>query len=451
MNRLLLLALTAGLIAPLANRSDLEAQAAGTATSTRLTLPTALAEAFSFHPSLRAVDARRSSAEQRVSEAASTRWPSVALQYSVTRFEEPMVTTPIHAFDPARFPGFDETLAQGSLGLRYTVLDWGTRSSSIGAASAGVEVADAGSRLARMRLIESVTGAYLRLAAARSIDAAASARVDALREEVARAERALEAGTAADVERLRAVTALQDALAQRTTTSAAVVRATRDVARLTGLAPDRVAGADLDDPTAFDLGGQEPERPADGHPLLEQASGRAEAARAAVSAERATRLPRLDLTGAMLDFGTLSDEHVFEWQVGAQLSWTLFSGGRRRSSVRRAAADLSAAEADIEALALDVQAAQDAARTEIESADARSEALDLAVEQWEELLRIETLALEAGAGTQRALLDAQAGLFNARAGRVQAWADAALSRVRLASARGTLTVDLIQTMTRRTP
>ena len=423
--------------------------------ATRLTLIDALEAAFASHPAIRAVSARQSSAAQREAESNASRWPTVALQYGVTRFEEPMVTTPIHAFDPNQFPAFDRTLAQGNLGLRYTVIDWGARAAARDGAAAGVGFADSGARLARMQLIEAVSAAYLDLASARAINAAADARVEALDEEVARVRQGVDAGTAAEVELLRATTARQDAIAQQTATRAGVVRAERDLARLTGSEDTRIRSAALADPTSLEpaalsaatAGNEDPV--VEDHPLVDQAVRAAAAARAVVGAEKSGRLPRLDLNGAMLDYGTLSDEHVFEWQVGAQLSWTLFSGGQRTSAIRRAEADLRAAEADIASRTLDVQAAEDAARTAVDAADARVDALDTAVQQWEELVRIERLALDAGAGTQRDLLHAQAGLFNARAGRSRAYADATVSRIRLASAQGVLTLDWIQDFMRR--
>jgi outer membrane protein len=127
-----------------------------------------------------------------------------------------------------------------------------------------------------------------------------------------------------------------------------------------------------------------------------------------------------------------------EWQAGVQLSWSIFSGGGRSAAIRRAEADVFAAESDLAEIALDVETRIDAAMTAIESADARVEALEASVGQWEELVRIEALALEAGAGTQRDLLEAEAGLFQARAGHVGARSDAVMARVSLAGARGVL-------------
>jgi outer membrane protein len=172
--------------------------------------------------------------------------------------------------------------------------------------------------------------------------------------------------------------------------------------------------------------------------MLAQAGFRADAARARARGERSGRWPQLDLDAGILQFATPSDNPTFEWQAGVRLSWGLFSGGARRSSIRRAEAELSAAEHDREAIALELATSEDAARTALESADARVTALAASVGQWEELVRIETLALDAGSGTQRDLLDAQAGLYQARAGHVQATVQAFLARVRLAAAQGRL-------------
>jgi outer membrane protein TolC len=140
----------------------------------------------------------------------------------------------------------------------------------------------------------------------------------------------------------------------------------------------------------------------------------------------------------LLDFGTIDGAHVAEWQAGLQVQWTLFNGGSRAGSVRRAEAELAAARSDLDAAKLQVAQAVDAAQTAVVEADARAAALGVGVQQWQEVARIEALALDAGSGVQADLLRAQAGLFQARAGHVRARYDAVLSRIRLARAEGTL-------------
>jgi outer membrane protein TolC len=120
------------------------------------------------------------------------------------------------------------------------------------------------------------------------------------------------------------------------------------------------------------------------------------------------------------------------------VSWPLFTGGARSAAVRRAAAEVAAAERDLEATRLYVDQTADAARTAVVEADARAEALALAVTQWEEVARIEALTLAAGSGVQHDLLRAEAGLFGARAGHAAARYEAIVAGARLARAQGTL-------------
>ena len=255
----------------------------------------------------------------------------------------------------------------------------------------------------------------------------------------------VDAGTAAEVELLRASVALRDAEATRTSTSGAVLLAERTLARVIGTTPDHVASASLAPADALRLEVQA----GDGttaHPMVVQARERGDAARARADTERGPRWPRLDLTAGINQFGTLDLAPIFEWQAGIALSWEIFSGGSRSASIRRAQADLRAAESEIASVELEIATAADAAQTSMEAADARVDALTASVGQWEELVRIERLALEAGAGTQRDLLDAEAGLYQARAGLVEARAEAFLARVRLADAAGRLDRNWIMQM-----
>jgi outer membrane protein len=410
-----------------------------------LPLAAAIDSAFATHPALARAEARETSAAEAAATTRGRRWPSLSLRSGLTHFKEPMLATPIHAFDPTLLPEFNETLWQSQLFANYTLIDWGSRGGSIEAAEAQQRVAQAGSRAARAEVIGRVSEAYLRVLSARAVDEAARARVAALAEERGRAQRGLDAGTAAEVELLRAAVALQDAEAARTTTSGAVLLAERTLARVIGTTPERVASATLPEVRTLRLGAPDPAEDID-NPVVIQARARGEAARALADTERGPRWPRLDLTAGINQFGTLDLAPIFEWQAGIALSWEIFSGGSRAASVRRAEADLRVAESDLAAVRLDVATAVDAGRTSITSADARVDALAASVEQWEELVRIERLALGAGAGTQRDLLDAESGLYQARAGLVEAHAEAFLARIRLAEAEGRLDREWIMEM-----
>jgi outer membrane protein len=286
-----------------------------------------------------------------------------------------------------------------------------------------------------MSVIDETASAYVGVLSARAVLDAARAQVDALEEEADRAQQRFDAGTAAELEVLRAGATLQEALALLASAEARMSLSVRVLARLMGVDAASLAPEALGDVTAA---GPAVTRDVAGSPVVLQADRAASAAEARLSEQRAGRLPSVQAGAGLLDFGTLDGGHVAEWQAGLQVSWPLFTGGARSASVRRAEAELVAARRDLDAARLQVAQAVDAAETAVVEADARAEALDGAVTQWEEVARIEALALDAGSGVQADLLRAQAGLFQARAGYAQARYDAVLSRVRLARAEGTL-------------
>jgi outer membrane protein len=405
-----------------------------------LTLAEALDSALATHPAVAGADARLLASERAGDAARAARLPAAALTVNLTRFQEPMVVAPLHSLDIADPPVFDRTLVQGQVGAQYTLFDGGVRTSRI----RGTDAAREGSRAARedaeMRVLEETLSAYLSASTARTMLDAATAQVAALDAEHTRAQSHFEAGSAAELEVLRAEAVRQEARAARASALARAGLAERALARTMGVEADALVGRALADVALSSA----PARASSGEsPVVRQANRAVAVAEAHLSEERAARLPSLSLGAGVQDFGTVDGGHVVEWRSGVELSWPMFTGGARSASVRRAAADVDAARAELEAARRRVDQEIDAAATAIVEADARVEALEAAVAQWEEVARIEALALEAGSGEQRDLLRAQAGLFEARAGLAVARQDASLARVRAARAEGVLSRDWI--------
>lgn len=421
--------------------------AAASGQSAPLTLSEAAVAALESDPTLAAALAREEAAGADVQRASAGRLPSVNLEGAITRFQEPMVVAPLHSFDPSSPPRFDEGLVQGAARLRYTAFDGGRIGSSVRAARSARDATEARTATRRMDILERVTEAYLGVLGARAHRDAAERQIAALEAEHDRARQRVETGSAAEVELLRASAALEEARAAAISSRTRTELAERSLARAMGVDPSEVVGAPLEEIDAGDRvtdeTGGTPAAPV-GHPDLEAAAAYERAAGERLDGERAARLPRLDLTAAMLDYGTWSGGHVAEWQVGVAVSWPLFTGGARSALIRRTEAELSAARRETEAVTRSVDAAIDAARSAIIEADARTEALDASVGQWTEVARIEALALETGAGTQSDLLTAEASLFRARAGLADATYARLLARVRLARALGRLDLDWLQ-------
>jgi outer membrane protein TolC len=406
-----------------------------TAEAQTLSLAEALDAALATHPSLAAAEARVLAAEGAVDAARAARLPGVALTASLTRFQEPMVVAPLHSLNVASPPTFDRSLVQGQVGAQYTLFDGGTGSARIRGGDAMHDVALAGRSSTELRLLEETAAAYVATTTTRTLLAAATVQVAALTEERARAERHHDAGSAAQLEVLRAEAVLQEARAEEASASTRVGLAERALARLMGVDPGALAGRPLATVTPR---GAPRRGDGTGSPALRQAEGAVALAVARLAEERAGRLPSVRAGAGLQDFGSARGDHVVEWRAGLEVSWPLFTGGARGAAVRRAASELETARRESDATRLQVEQEIDAAMSAVVDADARVEALGAAVTQWEEVARIEALALEAGAGEQRDLLRAQAGLFQARAGEALALRDAVVTRVRLARAEGVL-------------
>jgi outer membrane protein TolC len=403
-----------------------------------LTLPDAVDAALASHPSVSAAESRVDAAAGAGGVARAARFPGATVQGTLTRFQEPMIVAPLHGFDLTNVPDFDRTIVQGQLTVGYTLFDGGARSARIRGTDAMYDASRYGLSAAEMSVIDETATAYVGVLSAQAVLEASQAQADALVEEADRAQREYDAGTAAEVEVLRARATLQEARAQLASAQSRVDLSVRALARLMGVDATAITPASLADVAIASSTPAAPDDGVDSSPIVMQADRAVLAAEATGSGERAGRFPVVQAGAGLLDFGTLDRGHTQEWQAGVQVSWSLFNGGSRDASVHRAEAELAAARSDLDAAKLQVAQAIDQARTAVVEADARAEALELGVSQWEEVARIEALALEAGSGVQVDLLRAQAGLFQARAGHARARYDAVLSRVRLARAEGTL-------------
>ncbi|MDQ1349671.1 MAG: TolC family protein, partial [Acidobacteriota bacterium] len=108
-----------------------------------LTLSAAVERALGRYPAVTAARARVAEAAENTGEAQASRGPIVKLNASALGYDDPMITSPIHSFHPSEIPPFNETLAQGSLNLSYTLIDSGARGERERQAVAQEAVADA--------------------------------------------------------------------------------------------------------------------------------------------------------------------------------------------------------------------------------------------------------------------------------------------------------------------
>ncbi|MGD2067400.1 MAG: TolC family protein [Gemmatimonadota bacterium] len=405
-----------------------------------LTLQSVLERALAVDPAMAAAGAGADAATSALEAARADRLPSVATSADLVRFQEPMVVAPLHGLDLQSPPEFDNTLVQGQVGLEWTAWDGGARGARIRRARAGRSAALAGEAGTRQERIADVAGAYLDVLTAREVGVAHARQREALEAERDRVARFLAEGTAARVELLRAEAALSAARADEEGSRATLRAAESHLARILEVPAPTIHGAGLRDVALDEDSARAPDDLVAGHPALVAARERADAARASVDEARARWMPTVQATGGFQEFGGSSSDFSTEWRTGVRLSWAVFTGGARGAATDRARAEARRAEEEVRVLERSLRTAADEARAAGDEATARAAALTDAVEQFEELTRVEALALREGAGVQSDYLRAESGLLDARAGLAAARRARVRARIALAAALGELEV-----------
>ena len=411
----------------------------------RLTASAAVDRALASHPTVALARANVDVASAEVRQARASWLPMVSLDGAVNKFQEPMIVYPLHRLDLRNPPVFDTELSQFSLGASYTLFDFGARSAKSKAAASQRDAADVSLGATEQQLIARTLVSYLRVLTARGVLDAEDQRVAALAAESKRARDRFAAGKTARVDTLRAAAEFAVAAADRVASATNVDMAEYDLSRLMGVSFASVHAAALSTVQLARLGGDAATdraamvaRAGSANADLQAAARRADAAAASVGAAKAGRLPQFQAPTAIIDRSNITGRWQSEWQVGVGMSWPLVTGGARESLVSRAEASSRAAREQLRMTRLTAEQQVDEARAAFDASRARMLALDVAVLQATEVARITALARDLGDGTQTDYLIAEASLFRARSGLVQARHAAVAARVELARVLGEL-------------
>ena len=409
----------------------------------RLSLPEAVTMALRHHPAVGQARAQRDGAAAGVRQARGTLFPFARTEGSLTRFQEPMVVAPLHEFDPLHPPSFDRNLLQASLTVGYTLYDGGARGGRVRQAESWEEAAAVGERRTGMDVEFEVGSAFLEVLTAGELLEAALRQRTSLEAEQRRVELFLSEGKAAQVDLLRVQAALSRAEAGEISVRVGMDVALGRLGRLTGLGPEMLGGLEITPVGLRETGYPAlPDAMADARvnsPELDLARKAVEGAAAGVRIAYAARMPRMEAGGSFADYGTLGGGHQQEWLASLRISYPLFTGGVREGEKDRAMAGEREAAEGLRMAQLEIEQGVEEALAAVRETRALAQALALAVDQSQEVARIEALALEAGAGVQTDFLRAQAELFEARGALAQARHGEVLARIRLARVTGELT------------
>jgi len=407
------------------------------------TLQDAWARAAQQDRSLAAVRSQAEAAQLDAAAARAQRWPTLAVGGSYTWFDDAPAFdfsfTGLALTPPELFGGDD--FVMGSATLSVPLFTGGRISSSIAAAEARGRGAGAQLQGVEQDVKLAVAESYVEVLRARKALAVADSNVRTLEALVGDIGAMYERELVPKNELLAVQVALADARQNslRAANGAEIAQAAYN--RRLGEPLDRVAELEEQVPEPDTL-------PPDLAPLVQMATERrtelaalgeqAKAYGQLARLERSRVLPQVSVSGGYnyLENQFLDDEEFAMAGVGVQ--WALFDGGQSRKRAAAMERNRRAAEeqrADAESLiALQVRQAW----LGVEETRKRVQVTAGAVEQAEENLRIARERYGVGLGTQTQLLEAENLRVRALTNRDNATLDAALARLRLARAVGSL-------------
>lgn len=345
---------------------------------------------------------------------------------------------------------FSRDLFAGDLVISMPVFTAGRISSEIQAAELLQKAAE--HRLARTQteLVFNVSSVFYGILAQRKVIESLEFSLKALREHLKRVQDLIEAKKAAKVDQLRTEVRLAD-IEQRFVRERNVLEVQiRVLTNLLGL-------GHLDKPLepAGELDLVKADVPATDQALFQALNNRSdylsaraalEAQAKAVDAARAALWPTISLQGAYggrwaadpTDRAAGANRGEDVGWVGLSAAIPIFEGGRIDARIREETAHLKAARERLRQLGLQIQLDVDTAVLNIRSAGERVKAMEKAIEQAKESLRIEREKYDLGKGTIVDVFDAQSALLESQTNYYRALADynAALAQWRLAVGEG---------------
>jgi outer membrane protein TolC len=416
-----------------------------------LTVDAAVHAAIADNASLRAARAGLDEAGARTSEARAGFYPRLSVSEAWQRGDQPVFVfgslLSSRTFGPSNFaiPALNHPNPIGffhtSVAVEQLIYDGGRQRAVADAASLGRDMAASSVDEAAARIALHTTRTFGRLVASEAAKRAADAALDAVRQDLTRAEHRRDIGMATDADVLAIVVHVAD-LQQRTIQASSEIAVAR--AEL-----NRVMGAPVDSPiVATTLSSAARPSLPDVAVLLAEADGaRPEIKRARAAAliadknqSQATAALIPQVAGqAVYDWsGTQFNDRAGSWIVGGQIRWTFSTGGGELASRKAAAAAITRAAAEAEDVRAAIHVEVVTAAGLVESARARETVGRAAADQARESQRIIRDRFEQGLASVTDVLRASTAVLDAEANRTAALIDAMVADAMLRRAVGRL-------------
>lgn len=402
-------------------------------------LTSCIMRALAANPQLKELELAVKSAGEEVVKSRAAFFPTLDLESSYNRYEEPQRVIQAHANNE---PGlFDRDLFYTALTAKLPLFEGGKRLAQVKIAELGKDVALSRFETSRQDLVLNVASAYYKiLQLDRVLEATrGSHRALAAQEELMRHQ--LEVGRVAPVDHMKVQVRLAS-LDQRLS----ALEADR---RVLLVFLERLMGLDPRENPNFDISGKL-ESPKVEIPSIEEGLKEAmkkrherraaelelEQARQAVRVAVAEAFPQIHLVGRYelrsgipynQDVPEGAIDHEDAWVTGIQATVPLFRGGAISASIRQARLREKQAQERLRAVDLQIREEVERAHARLKDSAERLQVTRSSVGVAEETLRIELEKYQAGKNTINDVLDAQAALLEAQVEYSQAQVDARLA------------------------
>jgi outer membrane protein TolC len=392
-----------------------------------LSLDAALQEGLREAPALRAADAQQDAARAQEAQSLAGLLPSVRLEANhamdLQYQEVPVALGALNINFPVTYPHTDFSVeADEMLFDGFASLSKFQAQSSLSQASR-LEVERKAFEVAREIELD-----YDRVLAAQQFSAVAKENLDTVATDLARAQARLDSGVSTPYDLLRVQALESEARAEVQRRDDDVVIARQNLARAMGLASDDrpvegVLPAPSKQAVVQALAQPAPEQRAD----LQAAQLKAAAAGQEAAAALGSLLPSLVLSARWEEYDNTDqnypgqgDDYHDAYDVGLVLRWDILDGGRSLGRAREAAALKAQAQAALQEKLLDLPADFNLWRRRYLYSASDVAAKQADQDHAQESLRIAQAGYQSGTKTVNDTLDAEADLFRARSGVVEA-------------------------------
>ena len=428
---------------------------AGASAQPALSLKDAVHLALARNPSMAAAAADRGAAENRIAQARGARLPKVDYAESWTRSDNPVFVFSSllteHQFEAQNFqlgalnrPGFLNNF-QSLLTAGQTLYDGGRASHAIRSAEIGRNLAGEDAQLTQTGIVATVAQSYYAaLLAAEQLKAATQAERSA-QADLDRAREVRAAGMSTDADVLSIRVHLAGVSEQKIRRAADLDVARAALNQAIGLPLDtthelttRLTRASVAVLSPADYEGAAVSQ----RPEARESKLAADLAGSRLAEARAALLPEITLRGALeADRQRFYNRGGANWTVSLAMRWNLFDGRSNRARIAESQSLLAGASARQEKVAGGIRLQVRRAYADLRAAEQRIEVAQASVDEAEESLRIVQNRYAAGMTTVTDLLRTETAALDARTHYLAAIHDQRVAAVALEFAAGKLTAD----------